>query len=907
MFQHRPRRILPLLSAALVLAAAGSAFAAPTPAPTELQIRLNAHRQAEASAKARLVAASLDAEKAAAPVQGFYDVHHYDLDLDLSPSTHTLTGTVTVGAEVVGATLSTMALDLDDNMTVSAATSGGLPATFVHAGGTLNVTLDRTYAQGEAVSVGVSYAGDPSGDYFGWDSFDSQPMIWTLSEPFGAREWWPCKDLNTDKADSVDIRVTVPDGLIVASNGLLESEVDNGATRTFHWATRYPIATYLVSLAIHPYIHFSDAYTPLAGGDPMPLEFYVFPSHYGAVQTNYALTKDMIGVFAQAYGEYPFVDEKYGHAEFNWGGGMEHQTLTSLGGWSPDLISHELAHQWWGDMVTCADFHHIWLNEGFATWSEAYWVEQAYGEGIYRDYMEAAAFYGTGTIYVEDTSDVWGIFDWNLSYNKSSWVVHMLRGVLGDDDFFASLAAYRAAHEFGTAVTEDLRDICEAVSGRDLDAFFEQWIYGAYYPQYVYNWTAGPVGDYSAVDLTIGQVQTNAGVFTMPIDVRVLTSTGTYDFTVENDAASRNYILPVDGDVLAVTLDPDDWILCTIEAPLENPTFTGGMLLVNGYDLEVYGDQVAAAFADSVFSGGLPFTFWDARDEPAGGYPAGMPAPAGHGPIPAGVLGLFSSVVWTGADAVDLAAWDQTRFADYLTAGGNLLLLAPGGRSYLDGPLDGYLGVSWDQYGPFALGDCRAALPGLVDLPFAFPQSGVDGFAPGVTGDTVLLFADETGVAAPLGVGALVRPPLGASFRPRGGRLAYVGGSAAAYQPDALKQDLAFLLANEFDEPYTHAVTAVSGPPAAAGSRLLPNHPNPFNPRTVVPFAIADPGRVEIAVFDAAGRRVRTLLADSLPAGPGSVVWDGVGDAGRPLASGTYFVRLSTAQGASVRPMTLVR
>ena len=296
------------------------------------------------------------------------------------------------------------------------------------------MNLDRTYATGETVTVSVTYSGNPAGESFGWDSHGGQPMIWTLSEPFGARDWWPCKDVNNDKADSVDIRVTVPDNLIVASNGLLVSDVDNGATRTFHWHTDYPIATYLVSLAMPPLHHVLATGTrrwPAA--TRWRCSSSSTPTIYDDVQATYALTVPMIEAFAQGFGEYPFVDEKYGHAEFTWGGGMEHQTFTSLGGWSEDLISHELAHQWWGDMITCADFDHIWLNEGFATWGEAYWKEQTDGlrhlpavHGHRRLLRRAAR--SSSRIPLNDN-----IFDGNLSYNKGSWVVHMLRGVLGDD------------------------------------------------------------------------------------------------------------------------------------------------------------------------------------------------------------------------------------------------------------------------------------------------------------------------------------------------------------------------------------------------------------------------------------------------------------------------------------------
>ncbi|MBK6899328.1 MAG: hypothetical protein IPH09_08695 [bacterium] len=549
-----------LLRAALfaALAAALPAFAsAPPDVPDP-----TAHRRAEAATKARLAAAASRAEAGRTAGQDLYDVLHYDLDLTLNPTARVLAGTVATTARVVGAPLAALDLDLRSIMTVTAATAGGAPAAWSRAGDVLTVTLDRTYVPGETVTVSVAYQGNPAGSYFGWSSVGGQTMIWTLSEPYGSRHWWPCKDLNTDKADSVGVRVTVPDGLIVASNGLLESEVDNGATRTFQWHTRYPIAPYLVSLAIHPYTRFSHWYTPLAGGDPMEVQYFVYPSHYEAVQTNYAKTVPMITAFAEAFGEYPFVQEKYGHAEFTWGGGMEHQTITSLGGYGEDLISHELAHQWWGDMITCADFHHIWLNEGFATWCEAYWKERTTGAATYRAYMNAAAYLGPGTIYVEDASDFWGIFDGNLSYNKGSWVVHMLRGVLGDADFFAGLAAYREQYAYASATTEQFRDVMEQVSGRDLDAFFQQWIYGEYYPFYYYDWETTAHGDGLELNLAVVQAQANTGLFAMPLPVRVTTAAGVVDTVVWNDAERQSYRLAVPGAVTGVVLDPDGWILC---------------------------------------------------------------------------------------------------------------------------------------------------------------------------------------------------------------------------------------------------------------------------------------------------------------------------------------------------------
>ncbi|MAF26286.1 MAG: M1 family metallopeptidase [Gemmatimonadota bacterium] len=644
-----------------------------TEAPADLitlRDALREHRLAEATAKTRAVSARISRRGTAN--QDLYDALHYDLELNLDPSSQTLTGTVTATVRVTGASIAEVDLDLSSGMSVASATAGGAAAAFAHGSDVVTVTLDRTYSTGESVVLSVTYLGNPAGGAFGWDSHSGQDMIWTLSEPYGARDWWPSKDQNTDKPDSVDIRITVPDHLTAVSNGTLVSDIDHGATRTFHWHSSYPIATYLVSLAIHPYTYFSDWYTPTPT-DSMEVGFWVFADHYVAVQATYAKTVPMLGSFAAAYGEYPFLNEKYGHAEFNWGGGMEHQTVSSLGAWSEDLISHELAHQWWGDEVTCADFGHIWLNEGFATWSEAYWKETVDGAGTYRDYMDAAAYYGSGTIIVENPANFGSIFDVDLSYNKASWVVHMLRGVMDDTDFFAGLQLYRATYGGGSATTEQLRDVMESVSGVDLDAFFQQWIYGEYFPVYRPSWTHGG----GTLDLVIEQVQTNTGLFTMPIDIRVITSADTLDFTVQNSAASEAYALAVPGTVEAVLVDPDRWILRQVQTEVTNPTFADGILLVNGVHWDTYSAEIRGAYQDSVFWGEHDITFWDTFAEPASGYPAILPTPAGHGAVPADLLGNYSAVIWVGNHYQgDLADWQETPVLSYLEAGGNVLLMS---------------------------------------------------------------------------------------------------------------------------------------------------------------------------------------------------------------------------------------
>ncbi len=904
---RHPRALL-LITALmlLVLLQAAGAIAAVDDDPVAKREEILEHRWQEAASKNIMAKGLMAAEVEKTLNQSLYDVHHYDLDLDLDPVARVLTGTVTVTAEVTGASISTLDLNLTLGLAVTATTSGGSATTFSRSGAVLTVNLDRAYSTGETVVVEVNYNGNPASGAFGWSSHDGKDMIWTLSEPYGARDWWPCKDLNSDKADSVDIIVTVPDNLVVASNGLVVSDVDNGSTRTTHWKSNYPIATYLVSLAIHPYTTYSDWYTPQGGGDPMEVQFFIYSDHVGVVEPNYALTVPMIDAFAKAYGEYPFVDEKYGHAEFTWGGGMEHQTLTSMGGWSEDLISHELAHQWWGDMVTCEDFGHIWLNEGFATWSEAYWAEQYYDFATYQEYMSIASYYGPGTIFVEDPL-IENIFDGNLAYNKGSWIVHMLRGVLGDTDFFDGLALYRSNHLYGSATTEQLQTALETVSGRDLTAFFQQWIYGDYFPIYTYDWTEGP--QLGEITVTITQEQTDTGLFSMPIRLRVGTTEGNIDFTVENSLATEDFVLTVPGTAESVILDPDRWILRQVRTEVTDPTFDRGILLVNGVHWDSYGEEIFSAYEDSVFWGDNRVTFWDCFSEPIDGYPANLPEPIGHDAVPASILGSYSAVIWVGNNYNgDLAKWAETPIQSYLEAGGNLLLMTRTSKSFLAGDLTDYLGVTWAEE-TASLGNCVAVASGLVNIPFIGPQSWNDVYLTSVGSESTLLFNDTAAFSGARGTGVWASPAGGGAFRDTGGQFVHLAGRPYRMDHDILRQNVEYILEHYLNEPFT-SISAVPGENTVqkVPVTLDQNFPNPFNPVTTISFNLTAPGPVRLSVYDVSGRLVRTLVDEGeVTAGEHEAIWNGQDQSGRAAAAGVYFYNLETEGYSRTMRMTMVK
>ncbi|MDZ7260586.1 MAG: M1 family aminopeptidase [candidate division KSB1 bacterium] len=533
--------------------------------PEKDWLKQQVHRNAQRLAQLRLC------ERLKTPNQEAFDVKYYLLDLQIDPLNQMISGFVTLLAQVVRNSLDQVELNFLSSMTVDSASVAGHPVNFVHASDLILISLDKTYSLGELVQVKVAYHGQPQRSgfgAFGFDEHNGKPMIWSLSEPFGARNWWPCKDVPSDKADSVDIKVTVPSNLIVASNGWLRATIDQDGTKTYWWHEGYPIATYLVSVAIYEYLTFSDYYK-YSDTDSMEVQFYVFPDHYEALKNNYAKTVGMIEIFSELFGPYPFFKEKYGHAEFLWGGGMEHQTITSLGGWSEGLIAHELAHQWWGDMVTCRDFHHIWLNEGFATYAEALYYDRKYGQQAYWDEVNSNQYFGGGTIYVSNLSSVNNIFHYGRSYQKASWVLHMLRHVVGDSTFFRILKTYYAdpRFQYRTAVTEEFRELCEEVSGFNLKPFFHQWIYEEYFPVYSYSWTWLEKENSYTILLQIEQTQTNTIVFHMPIDVTVQTESGDTTLVVWDSLRTQSFEFSLKSKPRALLLDKDGWILKGLDAP----------------------------------------------------------------------------------------------------------------------------------------------------------------------------------------------------------------------------------------------------------------------------------------------------------------------------------------------------
>lgn len=513
-----------------------------------------------------------DPEKVAR--QREFDVTYYGLDITVDPVTETIHGAVLIKARSEIDSLVSVVLDLYTNLTVSGV-SGSNIASYNHENNLLTIYFTGYYHFGQTFDINVNYSGKPQSSGFGSFVFGErqgsfEPLIWTLSEPFYARTWWPCKDLPEDKADSAGIAVTVPENLTAVSNGTLTNIRNNGdGTRTFLWHEKYPITTYLISLAVSEYEYTVD-YFHYSQTDSMPVEFYITPEKFaGAFGSSSGLpqTADMLEVFSALFGPYPFLDEKYAQVEFGWGGGMEHQTATSLyitsSGASDYLVSHELAHQWWGDMVTCRDWHHIWLNEGFATYSEGLYLEARDGKPALNSYMQSIKkpIGYWGSLYRENIDNLWDIFS-NTVYDKGAWVLHMLRYVVGDDTFFDILRTYASEPflTYGTAVTEDFQAVCETVYGESLDWYFSEWVYGVGRPYYKYSWTSMWVEDSYNVTVEIAQAQDGI-IFTMPLEIYIQGLDKTEMFKEINNEVHQEYTFIVDNEPVSVTLDDSGKVL----------------------------------------------------------------------------------------------------------------------------------------------------------------------------------------------------------------------------------------------------------------------------------------------------------------------------------------------------------
>jgi len=516
------------------------------------------------------------------PGDNRYDVTYYKLDLNLFYTTKKMVGKVTVKAKSLENNLNEIFLDLQNHFIIDSVISNGNSLQHNLTNNKLTINLNQNYNVNDEISLIVYYKGSPGSSGFGsfkFSNHNENPAIWTLSEPYGASDWWPCKDTPSDKADSSDVWITGDEQFVSVSNGKLVDIVNNGnATKTYKWKNHYPIAQYLISITMTNYSIYKNffKYSP---NDSMEVIHYNYPENFNDVRkTELDKTTNMLEVFSDLFGLYPFIDEKYGHAEFGWGGGMEHQTISSMGSFGEGIISHELAHQWFGDKITCKDWHHIWLNEGFATYSESLWLEAKYGKDAYNNQINSEmngnggssyAKQAEGSIYVQNISSIGQIFNVARSYAKGAVVLHMLRGVVGDDDFFNILKTYIAHPKlaYNVATTEDFQRVCETVSNKDLNYFFSEWIYGEGYPNYSVGWTNTSSNNLYQIKINLLQTsRVKPDYFTMPIQIRINGQKKDTLITLFNNTNNQTFEINLSFNPTEIEFDPNNLILKDISA-----------------------------------------------------------------------------------------------------------------------------------------------------------------------------------------------------------------------------------------------------------------------------------------------------------------------------------------------------
>ncbi len=498
------------------------------------------------------------------------DVQHYDLTIEVRPATRELVGSCIMTVKVVQPTLNSFRFRLRDNFTITNLRLDGRPITFTRESiTTVRANFDRAYTRDEVFQLQVDYQGVPVSRGFGSIEFTTRSsgaiIVATLSQPWYAYTWWPAKDENTDKA-TLTFTLIVPNDMFAVANGMLQGidTLPNNRLR-FRYRHNYPIAPYLVAFAATNYNRWSRTFT--YGEHTMPVDFYIYPENdTPSNRAAWDLVIPMLRVFSDAYGLYPFIQERYGMYQFQFSGGMEHQTMTGQGGFWESVTAHELGHQWWGDMVTCATWHDIWLNEGFATYSEAIWAERKPGSSGFPALRQAMLNRRpsnlNGSVYRYDISSINTIFDSNFAYRKGAWVLHQLRWILGDERFFDLLARYRQRFEYSHATTEDFIGVAEEVYGWSMRWFFDPVVYGVGAPNYAWGWSTTTVNNKRYLLLSVRQTQPSSyGLYTFPIGIRATVNGQPQDWRIWNSAREQYYVLPVNGTVSAVQFDPDDWIL----------------------------------------------------------------------------------------------------------------------------------------------------------------------------------------------------------------------------------------------------------------------------------------------------------------------------------------------------------
>ena len=504
-----------------------------------------------------------------------YDVKYYHLDVEADNTSTFIKGSTEIGAVSVVTSLNSFVVELVDELTVDSVLTGSTFLNFNHSSDLITVNMGSTVPAGEFFRVKIFYHGTvPEEGFFSGMTSASDidwgnSVTWTLSEPFNAKDWFPCKQDLMDKADSVKIDITVPENLMAGSNGRLINTVpvEGGKTR-YEWRSYYPTDYYLISIAVADYQDYSIYAHPAGFKDSILIQNFIY-YQISYLEQNKELideTATLIELFSDLYSLYPFADEKYGHCVAPLGGGMEHQTMTTLDNFSFYLVAHELGHQWFGDNVTCATWQDIWINEGFASYTEylAYQnlVSQASADGWMDSAHDWAMGMPDGSVYIpfNEATSVSRIFSNALSYKKGAAIIHMIRFELDNDSlFFSTLREFQKEFADSVATGDDFMGVLEDISGDDFSWFFDQWYYGKGFPRFGIEWSRD--GDTVCIRSTITSSSTGKPFFKTSVEYKLNYEGGDTTIRVFQDQNIQTFNIYIPHDVTSLEVDPVNWIL----------------------------------------------------------------------------------------------------------------------------------------------------------------------------------------------------------------------------------------------------------------------------------------------------------------------------------------------------------
>ena len=531
-------------------------------------------------------------EAGVAPHAGEYapgvDVVHYEVEVGLGYGVLWFEGItdVRVAVHEDGATLP---LDFTGLAVERVALDGGETA-FSHEAGVLRVPLSGASA-GDTVVVSVHYQGVPDDGLILRENVHGEPSVFVDNWPNRTRFWMPSIDHPADKA-TVRYTVHAPSQWKVVANGHLVTEGapapadaigPEGERLTWVWEVGVPISPYNMVIGAAD-LEVRTVGLAACGRAPasrrpdgcVEVTYWVYPPDVDRAEPSFRRAAQMVEHFTDLIGPFPF--EKLANVQSATRfGGMENasaifysEQAIANGRNIEGTVSHEIAHQWFGDAVTEASWHHLWLSEGFATYFGAQFFEAADGVEAFRERMEESRRRVVSSddvhrpIYDPAVTDLFALLNDN-NYPKGGWVLHMLRGILGDEAFFSGIREYYRRHLHDAVLTEDFRDVMEEASGRDLDWFFQQWIYQAGFPSFEVEqvWIPGPSGGGGTVELTIRQVQpADWPTFRIPMEVEVVSA----GRRIRRDIELTGRVTTVRFDAMPaepteVLIDPDRWVL----------------------------------------------------------------------------------------------------------------------------------------------------------------------------------------------------------------------------------------------------------------------------------------------------------------------------------------------------------